>query len=52
MINDKRDEVIKELCQSLHFRHQIGLRTSKKGSDFTFLCFHLLCSFKILEQLD
>ena len=35
MINDKEDEVI-ELFQSLLSRHQIGLETSMKGSDFIF----------------
>ena len=42
MINDKADEVIEELLQSLVFRYQIGLGTSMRGSDFMFVCVHLL----------
>ena len=34
MINDKTDEVIEELFQSLLPRYQTGLKTSMKGSDF------------------
>ena len=34
MINDKTDEVIEELFQSLLPRYQTGLKTSLKGSDF------------------
>ena len=33
MINDKADEVIQELFQSLFSRYQIGLETSMKGSE-------------------
>ena len=36
MINDKPDEVIEELFQSVLSRYQIGLETSTKGSDFIF----------------
>ena len=36
MIDDKPDEVIKEPFQSLFSRYQIGLETSKRGSDFIF----------------
>ena len=42
MINDKADEVIEDLFQSLRSRYQIGLETSMKGSDFVFDCVHLL----------
>ena len=42
MINDKADEVIEELLQSLLFRYQIELEASMKGSDFIFDCVHLL----------
>ena len=38
MINDKADEVIKELFQSLLSRYQIGLETSMKGSEFVIDC--------------
>ena len=38
MINDKAEEVIKELFQSLLSRYQIGLETSMKGSEFVFDC--------------
>ena len=41
MINDKADEVIERLFQSLLSRYQIGLETSLKG-DFIFGCVHLL----------
>ena len=42
MINDKIDEVIEEPFQSLHFKYQIGLETSLKGSESVFDCLHLL----------
>ena len=42
MTNEKADEVIEELFQSLLSRYQIGLETSMKGSDFIFDCVHLL----------
>ena len=42
MINDKADEVIEELFQSLLSRYRIGLETSMKGSDFIFDCVHLI----------
>ena len=42
MINDKADEVIEELFQSLLSKHQVGLETSMRGSDFIFDCVHLL----------
>ena len=38
MINDKAEEVITELFQSLLSRYQIGLETSMKGSEFVFDC--------------
>ena len=38
MINDKEDKVIEERFQSL----QIGLETSRKGSDLVIDCVHLL----------
>ena len=34
MTNDKADEVIEELFQSLLSRYQIGLETTMKGSSF------------------
>ena len=43
MINDKTDEVIKELFQSLFCIDQIGFETSVKGTAFIFDCIHLLC---------
>ena len=39
--DNKVDEVIEELFQSLLYRYQIRLETSK-GSDFIFHCVHLL----------
>ena len=42
MINDKSDEIIEELFQSLLSRYQIALETSIRGSDFIFDCAHLL----------
>ena len=42
MINDKADEVLKELFQSLLSRYQIGLETSMTSSDCIFDCVHLL----------
>ena len=41
MINDRADEVIEELFQSLFSSSQIGLQTSMRGSDFVFDCVHL-----------
>ena len=38
MINDKADEVIEELFQSLLSRYQIGSETTMKGSVFKFDC--------------
>ena len=31
MINDKADEIIEDICQSLFPGYQIGLETSRKG---------------------
>ena len=42
MINEKVDEVIDRLLESLVFRYQIGLETSVKSSDFVFDCDQLL----------
>ena len=42
MINDKVDEVIEELFQSLLSRYHVVLKTSMKGSDFGIDCVHLL----------
>ena len=42
MINDKADEVIEELSQSLFSKFQIGLEKPIKGSDFIFDCAHFL----------
>ena len=40
MSNDKADEVIEELFQSLLSRYQVGLEASMKVSDFVCNCFH------------
>ena len=40
MINNKTDEVIEKLFQSLLSRNEIGLRTTMKDSDFIFYCIH------------
>ena len=42
MINDKEDEVIEKVFQSLLSRYQTGFERSMKDSDFTFNCVHLL----------
>ena len=42
MINDKGDEIIGKLFKSLLKRYQIGLETSKRGSNFIFDCVLLL----------
>ena len=42
MINDKQDEIIKELFHSLLPRYQIGLDTSMKSSNFIFDCVKVL----------
>ena len=42
MINDKADEVIIELLQSILFRYQIGLQKLMKDSDFVLDCVQLL----------
>ena len=42
IINDKPDEVIQELFQSVLSRYWIGLETSMKVSDFVFDFVHLL----------
>ena len=42
MINDKVDEVIEELFQSLLSRYHVVLKTSMKGSDFGIDCVYLL----------
>ena len=44
MINDKADEVIEELFQSLLSRYQIDVETTMKGSSFIFDHVHLLYS--------
>ena len=36
MVNDKADEVTKELCESLLSTFQIGLERTMKGSSFIF----------------
>ena len=43
MINDKADKVLKEHFHWFLSRYQIGLETSRKGSDFVFDCVHLYC---------
>ena len=55
MINDKPDEVIKELFDSLIKKYQIGLEKSMRGSDIIFDSLHLLyckCHKKILIVVD
>ena len=42
MTNDKSDEVIEKLFESLLNRYQIGLKTSRRGSGFIFDCVQLL----------
>ena len=42
IINDKADEIIKEIFQSHLSRYQIRLETSIKVSDFISDCVHLL----------
>ena len=41
IINDKIDEAMEELSQSLLSRYQIWLEMYSKGSHFIFDCFHL-----------
>ena len=41
MINDKADEAIEELFQSLLSRYPIGLDTPMKPGDFIFDCFFI-----------
>ena len=38
MMNDKADEVMEELFQSLLSRYQIGLEAPMKSSEFVFDC--------------
>ena len=42
-INHKAGEVIQKLFKSLLNRYQNDLKTSMRGSDFTFDCVDLLC---------
>ena len=42
MTNDKANEVIKELFESLLSRYQIGLETTMESSDFILDCVNLL----------
>ena len=42
MIDDKAEEVIKKLFDSLSKKYQIGLEKSMRVSDFIFDCVHLL----------
>ena len=42
MINDKADEVIKELFKSILYRYQIALKITMKGHNFVFDCVDLL----------
>ena len=41
-INDKADEVIKEIFESIYCRYQISLEISMKGNDFIFDYVNLL----------
>ena len=43
MINDKADNVIEEMFESLLNRYKIRLETLMTCSDFIFNCVHLLC---------
>ena len=43
MINDKANEVIEKLFESLLNQYKIGLETSMRGSDFFFDCVHYKC---------
>ena len=36
MINDKADEIVKEIFEWFFSKYQIGLETSMKGSNFNF----------------
>ena len=50
---DKADEVIEELFESLLYRHQIGIETSMRGSDFIYdsLCLlHYKCHKMIFKR--
>ena len=54
MINNKVNEVIEKLFQSLLSRYQIGLEKSTKGSDSVFDCVHILyykCHIINFEQI-
>ena len=42
MINDKANEVVEELCESLLSGLQTRLGTSMRSSDFIFDCVHLI----------
>ena len=42
MINDKADEVIKELFKSILYRYQIALKITMTGNNFVFDCVDLL----------
>ena len=42
MINDKADEIIEKLFESLLNGYQIELQTSKRDREFIFDCIHLL----------
>ena len=42
MTNDKANEVIKELFESLLSRYQIGLEATMESSDFILDCVNLL----------
>ena len=42
MVNDKADEIIEELFQSLFSRYQIGSETLIRGGDFILVYVHFL----------
>ena len=42
MINDRAEEVIEEIFQSLRSIYQVGFETSMRGSDFIFDCVHII----------
>ena len=55
MSHDKGDKAIAELVDSPIYRHQIGLGTSLKSSDFIIDCVHFLyhkCHEKTLVVVD
>ena len=53
MINDRAEEVIEEIFQSLRSIYQVGFETSMRGSDFIFDCVHIINVIKsFLNNVD